>query len=145
MNAHFRISHALVALLLLAACSADEPAPLVANDVQVSAPRGGMPMRAAYLTLRNNTAEPIRITSAASPSFASVELHETIYDDGIARMRPVPVVVIEPKASVRFEPGGMHLMLIRPIDDGATSDRVQLDFYDGERLLISVTTDQGSD
>ncbi|MEO1202628.1 MAG: copper chaperone PCu(A)C [Pseudomonadota bacterium] len=145
MNARFRTTHALVAVLLLAACSADEPAPLVASDVQVSAPRGGMPMRAGYLTLRNNTAEPIRVTSAASPSFASVELHETIYDDGIARMRPVPVVVIEPNDEVAFEPGGMHLMLMRPIGDGAASDRVQLDFYDGERLLISVTTEQGSD
>ena len=145
MTARLATTCALVAALVLAACSSGELAPLVASDVEVSAPRGGMPMRAAYLKLRNNTDAAVRITSASSPSFASVELHETSYDDGIARMRPVNSVVIGPKDEIVFEPGGMHLMLMRPVDDGATSDRIQIDFYDGERLLISVTAIQGVD
>ncbi len=133
---------ALVLSFLVAACSAESPAPLVASDVELSAARAGVPMRAAYLRLRNNTGKPVRITSASSPSFERVELHETIFDNDVARMRPVTSVVIEANAEISFERGGMHLMLMRPVGDAASAERVRLDLFDGERLLISVTAMQ---
>ena len=133
-----------VAAFVLAACSSETSAPLVASDVEVSAARGGMAMRAAYLRLRNNTGEAIRITSAGSPSYSSVEMHETVIENDVARMRPIASVLIEPDSEVVFERGGKHLMLMRPVGDAARQERIQLDFYDGENLLISVTARQES-
>ncbi len=74
-------------LVLVGACSADTQPALVASDVTITQPMPGMTMSAGYLTLTNNTEETITITRVSSPSYASVELHETVVDDGIARMR----------------------------------------------------------
>ena len=132
----------VAALLWLAACSPNSAAPLVATAVEVTPPRPGVPMQAAYLKLRNNTETPIRITSAASPDFERVELHETVVEDGIARMRRVDQVIIEPQAEIAFERGGLHLMLMRPTGQSASGARIRLDFFDGDRLLISVSAGQ---
>ena len=132
----------LAALLWLAACSPDTTAPLVATDVEVTPPRPGVSMQAAYLKIRNNTQETVRITSAASPDFERVELHETVVENDIARMRPVDQVIIEPQAEIAFERGGLHLMLMRPTGRSSGDARVRLDFFDGDRLLISVTARQ---
>ncbi|MDJ0939240.1 MAG: copper chaperone PCu(A)C [Woeseiaceae bacterium] len=130
----------LAALAALAACGTDQPeAPLVATNVDIPPARGGMPMRAGYLTLTNNSDAPIRISRVESPQFGSVELHETVDEDGVARMQAIAALVIEPGGSVALERGGKHLMLMRPTADAAP-DPVTLHLYDDDQLLISVTS-----
>jgi copper(I)-binding protein len=82
-----RIQVAVLAVVL-AACSADD-APLVATDVVVTEPRPGTQMTAGYLALSNNSAQPITITRVLSSEFASVEMHESVIEDGVARMYPL--------------------------------------------------------
>ena len=132
----------IAAALSIVACSDEHMAPLVAADVEISPARPGTSMRAAYLTLQNNTGTPIQITSAASPDFDRVEFHESIVENDIARMRPVAVLIIEPNAELVLERGGLHLMLMRPADGAATRERIRLDFFDGDRLVISVSVRQ---
>ena len=124
-----------VAVFLVAACSAEREPPLAANDVVVTRPMPGMQMSAAYLTLTNNTDDAIRITRVASPQYESVQLHESILQDGIARMRAIPALEIPARQSVTLKRGGKHLMLIRPT---APSEAVSLQFLDGDSLLLSV-------
>ncbi len=126
---------ALLMALLLAACSDDSRAPVVATDVTITPPVPGKTMRAGYLSLTNNTNETIRITRVGSDAFASVELHETSIEDGIARMRPLAQLVIEAGDTVRLERGGKHLMLMRP---ATSAETMTLRFYDGDNLLLSV-------
>ncbi len=117
----------------LAACSGEEQPPLVASDVSVSGP---MPrMKAGYMTLTNNTDEAIIITRVSSPQFGRAEIHETVIEDDVARMRPVGDLTIAAGDSVRLERGGKHLMLMQPVD---SPESVSLNLYAGETVLLSV-------
>ncbi len=121
---------------IMASFVAEPLAPLVATNVVVTRPMPGMKMSAGYLSLANNTDAEIRITRASSPQFGMVELHESTVEDGVARMREIPELLIPPRSSVTLERGGKHLMLMRPADD---SDALSLNFYDGDQLLLSIT------
>lgn len=118
----------------LAACSADQ-APLVAEDVVITRPMPGMRMSAGYMTLRNSSDEQIRIDRIESPDFSSIEMHESVLDDGISRMLALPVVVIPAGQSVTFEAGGKHLM-IRHLPE--TPDSVRLQLFSDETLLLAI-------
>src|SRR3954447_24735049 len=50
---------------------------------------------AAYLTV-TDTGQPDRITGAASPAAATVQVHETIDDHGVMKMRSVDGISLEP-------------------------------------------------
>ena len=65
---------------------------------------------------------------ARSPSFGSVELHETRVVDGISRMRPVPELRLGPDAIAVLKPGGMHLMLMRPGAQLKAGSRIVVEF-----------------
>ena len=92
-------------------------------------------MAAGYLTLSNNASQPIVITQVASPQFESVEMHESVIEDGMARMYPLGDLTVLAKSSVVFQPGGKHLMLMRPIGE---FDTVSLDFYAGKAVVLTV-------
>lgn len=121
-------------LSIVTACSSGE-APLVATDVLINVPPPGMQMSAGYLTLRNNTREPITISRVSSPQFGSVEMHETVTRDGISRMVALDEILIPAGQSVQFEPGAKHLMLMRPAGELTT---VSLEFYSGTDMLLAV-------
>lgn len=125
----------LVLLLVIGACSGDR-APLIATDVAVSRPKPGMQMSAAYINLSNNTNEAITITRVTSPEFESVEMHESILENGISRMYALEDVTIAAGQMVNFRPGGKHLMLMRPTGG---ADSVTLEFYANDVLLLSVS------
>ena len=129
-----RIVPVLILALLGCACS-PESAPLVASDVVVSKPKPGMNVAAGYLTLSNNTSQPIIITHVASPQFESVEMHESVIEDGMARMYALGEMTILAKSSVVFQPGGKHLMLMRPVGE---FDTVTLDFIAGKAVVLTV-------
>jgi hypothetical protein len=63
-------------------------------------------------------------------------MHRTIERGGISTMRPVHEITIAPGKSVAFEPGGYHLMLMRPKHPLRPGGRlpVRLRFGDGSKL-----------
>lgn len=133
----FRIHIPAIVLsgILLTACNGEAEAPLVASDVVISEPPPGRAMSAGYLTLRNNTNDVIRISGVDSPQFGFVEIHETRLEDGVAKMLLVPELLIPAKSNISLQPGGKHLMLMRPI---GSPESISLSFYDDEALLLSV-------
>lgn len=115
-------------------------APIAARDCRpqvregwVRLPPGGksmksMPMMAGFGRIVNRCSTPVTIVSARSPSFGSVDLHETRVIDGVSRMRPVTELRLAPDGAAVLKPGGMHLMLMRP---GATlkpGSRIVIEF-----------------
>jgi hypothetical protein len=124
-------------LAALAGCGNYSDPPVVASSVVVTGPDAGMPMAAGYLEIGNHSGHGIRITRVASPEYGSVEMHETVVEDGIAKMRELPVLEIADGDTVVFERGGRHLMLMRPV---GTPETVTLNFYSGDVLLLSVST-----
>jgi hypothetical protein len=130
----------LLLALCASGCGQAPDAPLVVSDLDIRAPRPGTQMGAAYLTLVNGQDEALTITRVTSPQFAAVELHESVEEDGVARMRALPALEIGPGETMRLAPGGKHLMLMRPVaNDGAAA--TTLNFWSGETLLVSVTAE----
>jgi copper(I)-binding protein len=111
------------ALLLSASCHA--AGRLEISDAWIrTAPPGAM-MLVGYAQLRNTGDAPVTVTGADSRDFRSVSLHESIDEKGVARMRPLGKLSIEPGASVTLAPGGKHLMLMQPAHEmksGSTAE-----------------------
>lgn len=62
-----------------------------------------------------------RLVSGSSPVAGKVELHTTIKDGDIMRMRQVNAIDIKPGPPVELKPGGLHMMLIdlkAPLKEG---------------------------
>ena len=125
-------------IAVAAGCGSTEGPPVVAANPVVTAPGAGMPMAAGYLEISNRSGTTIRIDRISSPEYGSVEMHETVIEDGIARMREIPVLEIEDGGTAVLERAGKHLMLIQPVGNPET---VTLNFYSGEVLILSVTTE----
>ncbi|MCH9693102.1 MAG: copper chaperone PCu(A)C [Gammaproteobacteria bacterium] len=132
----------VICLLLLSACSKEILPPLVASDLEVTRPVPGMQMSAGYVTLRNNTDEIISVSHVVSGEFARVEIHESTVEDGVARMRRLPELLVPANDGVSLKPGGKHLMLMRPADN---LDVVSLSFFSGDTLLLSVEVQLASE
>ncbi len=132
-----QLTLAVLSALLMVACS-EKQAPLTASDVIVTQAVPGMPMSAGYFKLTNNSGQAVSISHVTSPQFASVQMHETIIEDEVARMVQLEILTLQPREIVSFERGGKHLMLMQPSDD---IDSVTLQFFAGESLLLSVSTD----
>ena len=128
----------MIAVIGFSACGESSGPPIVVNGVTVTAPAPGMPMAAGYFEMTNRSGEVIRITSVTSPAYESVEIHETIIEDDIARMRAIPVIEIADGETVIFERGGKHLMLMRP---RGSADTVTLNFFSDDTLLMSVSAE----
>jgi copper(I)-binding protein len=124
----------LLACCGIAACSAEQP-PLLVDDLVLTRPITGAGMGAGYFTLRNTTGQSIRVDRVASTDLAAVAMHESVLEDGIARMHKLPEVVLPPHSSVVFEAGGKHLMLSYT---ATTPDVVTLQFFSGPAMLLSV-------
>jgi copper(I)-binding protein len=125
----------LVACLALGACSEEALPPLVATGITVTTPVPGSSMSAGYLMLSNNTDHEIRVTRVTSPQFSAVEIHESLLENGIAKMRRVNTLRIPAGSTIGLQRGGTHLMLMRPTGD---LDTVYLNFYDDDSLLLGV-------
>jgi len=123
-------------LLLPLTATARDCAPQV-KDGWIRLLPGGMPMQAGFGRIENRCPMPATIVSASSPAYAGVELHESRVVDGVNRMRAVPELRIAPDSAAVLQPGGLHLMLIRPTATLKPGSRVAIEFVlkDGRKLL----------
>jgi copper(I)-binding protein len=121
--------------LVFSACSKEALPPLVVSDVVITAPMPGKSMSAGYLSITNNTSDAVTISQVESTEFESVEIHESVLQDGIAKMQQLSELTIPAKSTIKLEPGGKHLMLMRP---SGTPTQVSLNFYSENTLLLGV-------
>lgn len=76
---------------------------------------------AAFVTIRNHGESDDRLIGARSPSAARAELHSTIMEDGVMKMRKVETIPVPPGAVAELKPGGLHIMLFElasPLTEG---------------------------
>ena len=106
------------------------------TDITITRPLPGTSMSAGYFVLQNNGSSEVFVTAIDSPQFARVDMHETVIENDVSRMRGIDELRIEPGQSVNFEPGGKHLMLMQAQD---SLQSVTLNIYSGETLLLSVS------
>jgi copper(I)-binding protein len=94
---------------------------------------------AAYLTV-TDTGRPDRLVGASTPAATSAQLHETIHDNGVMKMRPVAAVELAPGKPVTFSPGGYHVMLIglkAPLKAG-DSVPLTLNFEHAQPITVTI-------
>ena len=119
MNLSARRTASLVLLAALLAGCADE-AGLGGGtpDLQLSAAQASAPVAGAsqlVVTIDNRGDGADRLIGAETDAALAVEIHRTVIeDDGRAFMRLLDDVVIGAGETVRFRPGGLHLMVVVP-------------------------------
>ncbi len=118
VSAHCRLAFVITIVVLLAGCTAIPGANSTqpASGVTVSEPfarpspsEGGN--GGAFMTI---TSREEQTASSVHRAWAqTVELHETINDGGVMKMRPVPSGFEVPATgALELKPGGKHVMLI---------------------------------
>ena len=129
--------HAMPGMQPAPAASASPAAPVAVTDAWVRWLPAGLPM-GGYMSLRNTGTRPLRLIGARSASFGMVMLHRSEVIGGMARMVHVDTITVPPGGSVRFAPGGYHLMLMqaRDVKPGDSVD-IDLQFAGHAPLPVS--------
>jgi hypothetical protein len=118
-------------------------APALAGDVQVNdawfrslpakVPAGG------YFALHNSGARELSLTGAQSPACSMLMLHRSIESGGMSSMEDVASVPVAAGETVKFAPGGYHLMCMNPTSamkpGGSVS--VTLKFSDSSKAVVN--------
>ena len=129
----------LCTLFLLAVISSTRAA-----DISITVPwiREAPPaarMLAAYMTISNSSSHMVRLLSADSADFETIEIHRTEMQKGMSQMVKQSILQINGGSAVKLEPGGYHLMLMKPGHDLKAGEKstLKLHFDNGE--IMSVT------
>ncbi len=143
------ISTALLSgLISLVSIPASANPNLVVSHAWVREAPPGASVQAGYMELRNNSSQTIKITTIASPEFASIEMHRMFTQDGMMRMRQQDALSIPANGMLRLKPGGYHLMLINPVSylNAGNTVRFTLTTSSGTSIDVNaiVKTDNGS-
>lgn len=96
---------------------------------------------AGYFELDNHGASTLTLTGAASPGCGSLMLHRSVHNGGTERMDAISQVAVPAHGTIRFAPGGYHLMCVQPaqgLHPGGTMP-VTLTFAGGGELTTNFT------
>jgi copper(I)-binding protein len=105
--------------------AAAPPPALSAQDAWVRA-TPGVEVAAAYLTLHNGGTQPVVVNGVTSPAAGAAMIHESSLVNGQSTMRAHEPLRIGAGETVRFAPGGLHIMLHRLKRPLAPGDEVPL-------------------
>ena len=89
---------------------------IIAKDLAITHPwvratPKGSTLTAGYVKIQNTGKEADKLIGASMTGAGKGELHTTIVEDGIAKMRPLADgVVIGPGETIEFKPSGSHIM-----------------------------------
>ena len=100
-----------------------------------------VPVRAGYMTIHNPGETAVSILSVRSDAFASVDIHQSMMQDGMMHMEPVESLSIAPGESVQLAPGGYHLMMMQPLQATRPGQEIEivLQFADGSEQRLTMT------
>jgi periplasmic copper chaperone A len=130
-----RIPEAILALFLASVPASAFAAPVTVSDGWFRALPANLPS-GGYFTLHNGGAAQIMLTGASSPACGMLMLHLSETMNGMASMSGVTSIPVTPGATLKFAPGGYHLMCMNPtpaMKPGANVP-VTLDFAGGKSL-----------
>jgi periplasmic copper chaperone A len=107
-----RLAACVLALVasLVPAPGAAQAGPLIVQGAWIRKVPGA-DTAAAYLVLRNPSAQPVIVIGVRSALAEHAMIHETSTVGGQSRMRMHEPLVIAPGQRVALEPGGLHVML----------------------------------
>ena len=86
------------------------------------------PVMAGYMVIKNPTNKELAITGGHSPSFKTVEVHTMLMREGMMEMKKLDQLAIPAKGEVTLKPGGLHVMLIKPLKTHKAGDKIKVTF-----------------
>lgn len=123
-------------LLLCAGCKAPGDTVLAVSEPYAYAPLNDDGPGVAYLTLVNSGAAAVQVRGFSSDCFANAELHTSVMDNGISKMRPVEMIEVPALSSLSLRPGGLHLMLFGARESVSVGSNCRMTIsYDDERSV----------
>ncbi len=136
MTKHLSIFFAGLAAVFLTSCGQGDV--LLVKDVVVNlSPVEGNPS-AGYATIEGGP-DDVSLVSVTADDVMRMEMHETVEENGMAMMKSLDKVPVPAGETVKFEPGGKHLMIwgvgggsvaqgsLRMIFIFSNDDRIQVD------------------
>ncbi len=113
---------AAVALIGTIGAARAEDSMVMVEQPWARATPAGASSGAVYLTVTEHGA-PDRLIGVATPAADMAMMHESYTEGGVAKMRMLDGVALDPHKPVAFHPGAMHIMLEGlkgPLKVGAT-------------------------
>jgi len=138
------MKYKILSLLLLAISSllnpvyADEKN-LVIEDAWIAEAPPVSKVMVAYMTIKNTGSTAIEIIRAESDMYSSIEFHETVHEDGMARMVRYESLTISANSKLELKRGGPHLMLFNPVKTLKAGDSVTIKLLTKDNLTSSVS------
>ncbi|MDP3740174.1 MAG: copper chaperone PCu(A)C [Hyphomonadaceae bacterium] len=108
---------AIVLALGLGACG--QGAGVHIENAEFRPPLGASGIGVAYFAIRSDKAD--RIVAISSPEADRIEIHASVTQGGNVSMKHLAGVDLPAGETVRFAPGGMHLMVFSPRHIGANT------------------------
>lgn len=130
-----RKTFAALVMLTLAACGG-QTVSLTVDNAEYRPPLVDGRMGVAYFSITSNIDD--QIVGISSPEAQAIEMHESVLVNGMASMEQRESVDLPAGKTVRFEPGGLHLMVIgpKPVAANATFP-IQIELGSGRVETIS--------
>jgi copper(I)-binding protein len=111
---------------------------LLVQDAWVLEAPPGMQVMAAYMTLKNSSESSHELSGVSSAQFERVEMHRTIIENEQARMEKQNKMTVKAGDTLKFEPGGNHLMLFNPEVRLKNGDKVDLNLKLNNGTVLNV-------
>jgi len=139
-------SIAFAGLLIFAAIAgaAAQSGGIEVDHVWARATPGGAKTAALYMTLTNKGTDADRLVAVSTPVAGTADVHTTITENGVMRMRPAGPLEVKPGTPVEMKPGGYHIMLMQlagPLVAGQ-SFPVNLTFEKAGKVEVTATVEK---
>jgi periplasmic copper chaperone A len=140
------VTLALLALLASHSAISAENATFAVADLVVENPWARESVTrtgAAYLTVRNDGDQDDRLVGVSSAVAEKAELHSSVMQDGVMKMRAVEALDVPAHGGAVLEPGGLHIMLIglkAPLEEGK-SFALMLEFENAGEIEVLTTVE----
>lgn len=99
----------------------------------------GKNLTAAFFDLKNTGDKPIKLEQVSMPN-GIAEIHNTVEENGVSKMRQMEFVEIPAGQTINFKPRAMHIMLTnikKPLNEGEKV-KLSLHFDNDETITITI-------
>ena len=101
-----------IAIIALTRSAESAAGDLVVTFAWARATPPGANVGAAYVTIENRGGTDDRLIGVASEVAGSASIHETVEENGVAKMRPLEAIALLAGHTIAMQPGGFHVMLM---------------------------------
>lgn len=131
-------------LLMTTGCSEPRPLNVDGGYVRLNANPGAP--SAGYFTIHGGP-EPVVLRGVTTDAAVRLEMHESKTQNGMATMEAIDTVDVPAGGTVKFEPGGKHLMLWQINSQAIAAGKMTftLIFSNGDRILADAVIQKTGD